>query len=138
VSTSDLTELQLAVMRVLWERGECTVAEVQEGLLPERRLAATTVATLLSRLEKRGVLSHRVEGRQYVYSATITEPEVRRSMVSRITDVLFDGSPAALISHLLSSRQIARGDLARVRAMIEEEEGKRRGKRTGRGEGRDA
>jgi predicted transcriptional regulator len=130
-------------MRVLWDRGESTVVEVQERLLPERRLAATTVATILSRLEKRGVISHRVEGRQYIYRPEVSEPEVRRSMVSRITDVLFDGSPAALISHLLSSRQIARGDLARVREMIDEEEGKsrekgKRGTRGGAGTGRDA
>ncbi|MEO7965492.1 MAG: BlaI/MecI/CopY family transcriptional regulator, partial [Gemmatimonadaceae bacterium] len=60
-----LTDLQLAIVRLLWDRGECTVVDVQDGLLPERPLAQTTVATLLSRLEKRGVVSHRVAGRQF-------------------------------------------------------------------------
>jgi BlaI family transcriptional regulator, penicillinase repressor len=125
VPTIDLTDLQYAIMRVLWDHGECTVTAVQEGLLPERRLAATTVATLLTRLEKRGVIAHHTEGRQYVYRATISEREVRRSMVSRITDLLFDGSPAALMSHLLTSKAIRRGDLDRMRELIDEAESKR-------------
>jgi len=113
-----LTDLQLAVVRVLWGHGECTVIEVQEALLPSRRLAQTTVATILSRLERRGVVDHRTVGRQFVYRAEITEPQVRRSMVSGLTALLFDGSPAALISHLLADREIARRDLDEVKRLI--------------------
>ena len=126
-----LTGLQLAVMRVVWERGEATIADVCEALRPERNLAQTTVATILARLEKRGVLAHRVEGRQYVYRATVSEREVRRSMVAELTESLFQGRPADLISHLLSSREIAPGDLERVKELIEEKEraqGRRRGR----------
>ncbi len=126
-----LTGLQLAVMRVVWERGEATIADVWEALRPERRLAQTTVATILARLEKRGVLAHRVEGRQYVYRATVSERDVRRSMVAELTESLFQGRPADLISHLLSSREIAPGDLERVKELIEEKEraqGRRRGR----------
>lgn len=117
-----LTDLQLAVVRVLWECGECTVVEVREKLAPERRLAQTTVATILSRLEKRGVVRHRTVGRLFIYRATVTEPQVRRSMVSELTDLLFDGRPAALISHLLASRDIRDGDLAEVKRLIAEAE----------------
>jgi predicted transcriptional regulator len=117
-----LTDLQLAIVRIFWQRGECTVLEVQEALLPERRLALTTVATLLSRLEKRGVVSHRAEGRLFVYRATVTEPQVRRTMVAELTELLFDGRPAALISHLLSNRDIRAGDLAEVKRLIAEAE----------------
>ena len=126
-----LTGLQLAIMRVVWERGEATIADVCEALRPERPLAQTTVATILARLEKRGVLAHRVEGRQYVYRATVSEREVRRSMVAELTESLFQGRPADLISHLLSSREIAPGDLERVKELIESQEraqGKRRGR----------
>jgi len=55
-----LTGLQIAFLRVLWQRGEASVAEICEALRPERALAQTTVATVLSRLEKRGVVAHRV------------------------------------------------------------------------------
>ena len=64
--TTSLTDLQLAIMRILWDRAEATVVEVQTRLRPERDLAQTTIATLLSRLEKRGVVEHRLDGRQFV------------------------------------------------------------------------
>ncbi|HEX7048763.1 MAG TPA: BlaI/MecI/CopY family transcriptional regulator [Longimicrobiales bacterium] len=120
-----LTELQLALMRVLWERGEATVVAVQEALEPERRLAQSTVATLLSRLEKRGLVTHRTESRQYVYRALVTEQEVRRSMVrafAELADDLFRGDVAALVSHLLTAQEVAPADLARVKALIEAKE----------------
>src|SRR5688572_29684316 len=111
-------------MRVLWERGDSTVTDVVDGLLPERQLALTTVATVLSRLEKRKIVAHRTEGRQYVYRARVTEKDVRRSMVSQLTDMLFDGSPTALISHLLASRDIDARSLDEVKRLIEDEERK--------------
>lgn len=120
--TTSLTDLQFAIMRILWERAEATVLEVQTGLRPERDLAQTTIATLLSRLEKRGVVEHRLEGRQFVYRPLVTEQEVRRSMVSELTALLFDGSSAALMNHLLHSRDMDPGDLDRVKRMIAEAE----------------
>ena len=114
-----LTDLQLAVMRVLWERGEASVVEIWEALRPERGLAQTTVATLLSRLEKRGVVEHRAQARQFHYRATVSEPEVRRVMVRELTTRLFDGDVAALVSHLLSAREVSDGDLAKVKQLIE-------------------
>lgn len=126
-----LTELQLSLVRVLWERGEATVLEVQEALAPERPLAQTTVATLLSRLEKKGLLTHRSEGRQYVYRAVVSEQEVRRSMVDEFSDIaeeLFRGDVAALVSHLLTARDVAPHDLARVKELIEEKERELKGR----------
>ena len=115
-----LTDLQLAVMRVLWTRGEATVYDVQEGLRPERELANATVATLLTRLEKRGVVARRAEGRHHLYRALVDEAMVRRSMVAELRDMLFGGSSAALISHLLDGREIEQGDIERVKRMLEE------------------
>jgi predicted transcriptional regulator len=117
-----LTDLQLAIVRLLWDRGECTVVEVQEGLLPHRSLAQTTVATLLSRLEKRGVVSHRVAGRQFLYQAEVTEPMVRQSMVGELTDMLFAGRPSALVSHLITERDIDATELDEMKRLITEAE----------------
>jgi len=117
-----LTELQTDVMRVLWGRSEATVAEVCDALRRDRGLATTTVATLLKRLEKRGLVAHRTEGRQFVYRAAITEDEVRRAMVSDLTERLFEGDATALVSHLLTERSIRPGDIARVKALIEAHE----------------
>jgi predicted transcriptional regulator len=116
----ELTELQLAVMRVLWDRTEAPVAEVHAALAPERALALTTVATILSRLEKAGFVDRRPEGRHFVYRPLVSEEDVRRSMVSGLADRLFQGDLTALVSHLLSEREIAAGDLARVRRLIDE------------------
>ena len=121
-STVNLTDLQLAIVRILWERGECTVLEVQEALAPERKLAQTTVATILTRLEKRKIVRHQAKGRLFVYKALVTEPQVRRSMVSDLTALLFDGSPAALINHLLSEKEIKASDLDEVKRLIADAE----------------
>ena len=117
-----LTDLQIAIMRELWARGEATAAEIREALDDTRGLALTTVATLLSRLEKRGVVRHRTRARQYVYRATVTESEVRRGMLDELTERLFNGDVAALVSHLLSAREVSAGDLERVKQLIESHE----------------
>ncbi len=115
----DLTDLQLTILDVLWERGEATVVEVTEALLEERALAMSTVATLLTRLEKRGVVAHRTEGRQYVYRALVSRDRVRESMLTALTQRLFRGDVSELLTHLVSESEISGGDLDRVRALIE-------------------
>jgi len=117
-----LTELQLAILQVLWDRGEATTQQIHEELLPERGLALTTVATLLSRLEKRDILTHRKDGRQYVYSALVTRAQVRRSKVRELTETLFQGDPAALLQHLVRSSETDPEELARLRRAIQEAE----------------
>ncbi|HEX2092366.1 MAG TPA: BlaI/MecI/CopY family transcriptional regulator [Longimicrobiaceae bacterium] len=112
-----LTELQLAILRVFWRRGAATVAEVHQDLRAERGLALSTVATLVSRLEKRGVLARTGDGRQYVYRATVSEDEVRHSMVSGLTSLLFGGDARALVSYLVRTGQIGPGDLEHARAL---------------------
>lgn len=123
--THQLTDLQIAIMRVLWERSQATVAEICDALRPERALALTTVATLLSRLEKRGVVSHETRARQFLYRPEVSESEVRRSMVSELTERLFDGDVAEMLSHLLTDREISPGDLDRIKVMLEEHAGRK-------------
>ncbi|MBI4882288.1 MAG: BlaI/MecI/CopY family transcriptional regulator [Planctomycetes bacterium] len=110
--------LQLAILRVLWERGEATAAQVHEELLPEKRLALTTIATMLSKLERKGLVRHRPEGRQYVYRAAAAEEEIHRSMVAEFVERLFPGNPAALVNHLLSECEIDFAELDQLRALI--------------------
>lgn len=113
-----LSDLQLSLMRVIWSRGEASTADVAAALAGSRDLAHTTVATLLSRLEKRGLLAASREGRQVLYRARVAEHEVRRSMVSGMLDSLFDGDAQALLAHLLREREIAPDDLAKARALL--------------------
>lgn len=113
-----LGDLQLAIMRVLWERGEASVAEAHEALLAARGLAPTTIATMLVKMEKKGVVAHRREGRRFVYRPTITEAEATRSMVDELTEKLFLGDRAALVSHLISEHEIGAADLAEIRRRL--------------------
>jgi predicted transcriptional regulator len=113
-----LSELQIAVMRTLWVRGEASVADVALDLLAERALAHTTVATLLTRLEKRGVVTHRRDGRHLVYRALVTEDVVRTSMVADLLGTLFQGDAKALVAHLVREAELAAGDLEKLRARL--------------------
>lgn len=115
-----LSDLQLAVMRALWARGESAVADLVADLGPKRGLAHTTVATLLTRLEKRGLLASRRDGRTLIYKALISEPDVRRSMVADLVATLFKGDPKALLAHLVREDEIVPGDLERIRAKLKE------------------
>ena len=117
-----LSELQLAIMRVLWAASEATVADVHAALSAERGLAPTTIATMLSRLEKRELIAHRTEGRQFVYRPLVSEAEVQSSMVVDLADLLFEGDMAELVSHLLRKRDFSEDDLARVKSLIEARE----------------
>jgi predicted transcriptional regulator len=116
-----LTELQLAILRLLWDKGEATVQDVWEALHAERGLAQTTVATMLSRLERRGVVTRRAppQSRQFHYRAAVTEQEVQHSMVGELTERLFDGDVTALVQHLLTGDDVSPGDIAKIRDMIE-------------------
>lgn len=122
-----LTELQIAILRLLWDRGEATVVDIWESLYPERKLAQTTIATLLTRLERRGVVARRAQARQYLYRALVTETDVQHSMVGELTERLFDGDVAALMNHLLTAQEMKPGDLARVREMIDMADTRKRG-----------
>ena len=115
----ELSDLQLAVMRVLWEQGEATVAEVHAALLKARGLAPTTIATTLKRLEARGVVDHRSEGRLFVYRPLLDEGALRTSMLGALTDRLFRGDPAAVVNHLLEERDIEPRELTRLKALID-------------------
>jgi predicted transcriptional regulator len=122
-----LGDLQLAIMRVLWARGETTVADVHEALEPERGLALTTIATMLVKMEKKGVVDHRAEGRRFIYRPLVSEDKVRRSMVADLTTQLFRGDVAALVNHLLSEHEIEPRELSELRDLIathEREEGR--------------
>ena len=117
-----LTAPQLEILKVLWERSEATVVEIHRALQAERPLATTTIATLLSRLEKRGLVAYRTEGRQYVYRAVLQERDAREHALVEVTQELFAGDVPTMVSQLLSSHELRPGDLARVRELIDAKE----------------
>ncbi len=121
-SRHKLGDLQLAIMRVLWSRGDAAVSDVHQALLDERGLAPTTIATMLMKMERKGVVAHRAEGRRFVYRPTISEADVRRTMVGDLTERLFAGDAAALVTHLLAEHDASPDELAELRRLIAEAE----------------
>ncbi|MGA9420784.1 MAG: BlaI/MecI/CopY family transcriptional regulator [Rhodanobacteraceae bacterium] len=117
-----LSELQIALMRVLWRRGETSTTDVATELAEQRGLKHTTIATLLTRLEKRGVVAQRRDGRQLFYRALVAEADVRRSMVADLLDALFAGDAEELVAHLVQESEIAPGDLAKIKRRLAREE----------------
>ena len=114
----DLSKLQVAVMRVLWDRREATPAEVHRMLSRSRPLAITTVATLLARLEKRGAVTQRREGRALVYRAVVSERQVRRTMLGGLVRSLFRSDPGEVVSHLLAERDVSPSDIAKIHQLL--------------------
>lgn len=120
--TSQLGNLQLAILRVLWTHGEATAGDVHAALQPERGLAPTTIATMLKKMEARGLVTHRDEGRRFVYRPAVSEETVTRDMVADLTDRLFGGRVTGLVNHLIAEHDIDRAELAELNRLIAQAE----------------
>lgn len=114
-----LGDLQLRVLKVLWRRGPASVAEVHQSLGPPC-LAYTTVATMLRKMEARGLVRHKEQGRRFIYEAAVTAEEVSRRTTADLVDRLFGGSLAEAVCHLLETRDVTPEELERLERLIQE------------------
>jgi BlaI family penicillinase repressor len=121
-----LGDLQLRILQLLWKHGEMSASAVHAALKPERSLAPTTVATMLGKMEGRGLLAHREQGRAFIYRAAVDANEVTRGLGDYFVQRLFAGSVAGAVSHLLRTREVSRPELEQLEKLIKEE--KRRAK----------
>jgi BlaI family penicillinase repressor len=117
-SVHRLGDLQLKIMKSLWQRQSASVADVHEDLGGNAELAYTTVATMLRKMEVRGLVGHRQEGRSFIYHPAIGAEEVHKSMADHLVDRLFEGSLASMVSHLLTSREVTRDELDEIEKMV--------------------
>lgn len=113
-----LGDLQLAILEVLWQRGEATAGEVHQDLLEERGLAPTTIATMLRKMDERGLVAHRRDGRTFVYSPAVDRDAVHKSMVGDLITRLFSGDPKALVHHLVTEGELDVEELDDLRKLI--------------------
>jgi predicted transcriptional regulator len=116
-----LTEAELRLMDVLWERREATVGDVVEAL-GDPPLAYNTVLTTLRILEKKGYVTHRSVGRAFVYSPQVERDEARSNVIAYVLTRFFDNSPRALMLKLLDTEKIDEAEASRLRALIESSE----------------
>ncbi|MCA9039054.1 MAG: BlaI/MecI/CopY family transcriptional regulator [Planctomycetaceae bacterium] len=118
-----LADLQLAIMQVLWDRAEATVADVRDALEEAgRKLAYTTVATMLTKMEKSGHVARESHGRVLTYRPRIRRDQVSRSMVTDLAQKLFRGDLETMVSHLLEGCDVDQDELVRLKKLIRQKE----------------
>jgi len=122
--SSPLTDSQREIMEIVWEQGEVTVSEVRQLLSAKRELARNTVQTMIVRLEEKGWLQHRQEGRTYVYSAKRPKTVSLGAKVAQMVDRLFAGSPEEMLTALMEYRGLSADEAERIQGMISEAESK--------------
>ena len=121
-SAIKLSDLQISVMKVLWQHDKLSVNQTHQYLNQNRELALTTVATLLKRMQEKGIVGHEKQGRQYFYFPLVSEKEVKTSMLGNILSSLFDGKPEALVHHLVAEEDVADKDLEKIRQLLEKDQ----------------
>jgi len=120
-----LTDLELEIMKVIWRRGSATVRDVYEELLTERKIAYTTVMTMIGILERKGRLNKQENDRAYIYTATEPRTDVVGSMVHDFLKRVFDGSAKPLLLHLVENQKISPEELDDIRKRVKDKRRKK-------------
>jgi BlaI family transcriptional regulator, penicillinase repressor len=121
-----LTEAELRLMDVVWQRGESTVQQVLEALPRHTALAYNSVLTTIRILEKKGYLKHIKDGRAHVYMALIERDDATRSEISHLVSRFFKNSHEQLVLNILEDESIDAGELKRLRKLLAENPGEAR------------
>lgn len=113
-----LTDHELRIMRAIWKLGECTNMDVVNAI-DDPPLARNTVMTTLGVLEKKGYVSHRAEGRTFIYYPLVHEEDVQGKALENVLERFFDGSAELLVSKLLNAEHISSADRKRIQALLD-------------------
>ena len=116
--TKTLTDQELQIMKVIWERGEATVRDVVAALSEQRQIAYTTVMTMMNILEQKGHLKKRQVDRAFVYKPAHAQEQVIGSMVREFVDRVFNGSAAPLLLHLVDEKKLTEKELNEIREIV--------------------
>jgi len=112
-----LTQRELDIMSVLWDLGEATVTEVRDRVDPN--LAYTSISTMIRTLEMKGFVSHRRgEGKTHVYFPVIDSETAGESVLDRVLNKVYGGSPIKLLAHLMEQNRLSDKELARMRDLL--------------------
>lgn len=118
-SLTHLGETEMEVLHHVWDLGEATVTDVRERILEDRDVAYTTIMTVLKKLAEKGYLDYHKEGRSYVYQPAQEPNEVQHSLLRRLMDKVFEGSPSALVQTLVKREDLSDDERAEIRALID-------------------
>jgi BlaI family transcriptional regulator, penicillinase repressor len=115
-----LSKAEMEVVRIVWDLGEATVRRTLDAFPPGRNIDFTTVQTYLRRLETKGYLRAKREGRAMVYRPRVRPDDVIRETVGDLVNRLFDGQTVPLLQHLIRDRSIRKEDIEGLREMIDQ------------------
>ncbi|NOT60238.1 MAG: BlaI/MecI/CopY family transcriptional regulator [Acidobacteria bacterium] len=116
-----LTEVELELMDVLWDKGAASVTDIVEAL-PEERLAYSSVLTMMRILEQKGYVTHEKEGRAFIYRPLVNRREAQQSVIGYLLRRFFDNSPEQLVVNLLEHENLGPRDVKRLKKMISDSE----------------
>ena len=114
------TDAELAILRVLWERGPATVRQVHEALAGARETGYTTTLKLMQIMTEKGLVTRDESARTHVYSARLSQDQTQRQLVSDLLDRAFGGRSVALVMHALSAQPASAEELQEIRKLIEQ------------------
>jgi len=117
-----LTDTELRLMQILWEKGRATVTEVVEALPKPPAVAYSTVLTTLRILETKGYLKHTKEGRAFIYRPAVARDDERQKAVGHLLRRFFDGSAEALMLNLIEREKVSTAEIQRLRRRIAKED----------------
>jgi predicted transcriptional regulator len=120
--SASLTEGELRLMQVLWEQGEATVGAIVDALDARPKPAYNSVLTLLRFMERKGYVSHRKDGRAFVFLPRVGRDEAGRNALRTLVNRFFAGSPGLLMQNLLDEKQLSPETLRELKHRIEEAE----------------
>jgi BlaI family penicillinase repressor len=115
-----LTPQELEIMKLVWQRDSATVRDIYEALLEHRKIAYTTVMTMMKILETKGYLKKRRQNRAFVYRPAHPKNQVIGGMLREFIDRVFNGAAEPLLVHLVKTRKIRQEELQKIKRMIEE------------------
>jgi BlaI family transcriptional regulator, penicillinase repressor len=118
------TERELAILRILWDRGASTVREVNEQMNRQQRTGYTTTLKLMQIMTEKGLLVRDGSGFQHVYKPAVSEEKTQKQLVGDLLDKAFAGSAEKLVMRVLSAKKVSISELEKIRKMLEEMEGK--------------
>ena len=112
------TERELEILKVLWDRGEATVRDVYEELRQRLPIVQNTVQAFLRTMEDKGLVTHRLEGRTFIYQPTYQRQQTTQRMAEQLLTRAFDGAMDQLVQSVLSLRRPTKDELERLEELV--------------------
>ena len=118
MAATQLGRVQLLIMQVLWDKGRVNARQITDAINATEPIAHSTVQTLLRTLEDKGSVSHKAEGRTFVFFPLVKEDKFKQNATRDLVERVFGGSAGDLVAHLLKNEKVSRGEISEIRKLV--------------------